>query len=189
MGVTDLFGKKITTNGDNIIDIFNDPKAPLDWLDSATGLIWEVKNPQNYDNRYTFDEAFEYAKSLNRKYYNYSGSWRVPTINELMTLGSANLFDYREKSLRFQTRQHWKEKINGTKNGKLFVKKPLSGFMNKQIETWYWSSTQVEDFKKNLSEKTVERMNEASWTVNFFEGGNYHNTKTQKNSVICVRNG
>ena len=110
MGVTDLFGKKITTNGDNIIDIFNDPKAPLDWLDSATGLIWEVKNPQNYDNRYTFDEAFEYAKSLNRKYYNYSGSWRVPTINELMTLGSANLLII-EKIFRFQTRQHWKEKL------------------------------------------------------------------------------
>ncbi len=189
MGKPDFVKKASNSSStEDVIDIFNDPKHPLSWVDSATGLIWEVKNAQNYDSRYTFDEAQEYAKGLNRKHYNDSGNWRVPTIEELMTLGSAQLFDYREKSVKYSTRQSWKEKIANTKNGRLFVKKPLSGFMNKQIETWYWSSTAVNNFQKNLSEKSVERMTEAGWTVNFFEGGNYHNTKTQKNSVICVRN-
>lgn len=169
-----------------VIDIFNGT-PPLSWRDPETGLIWEVKNKNNYDDKFTYSEAIEYARNLNIKHYDSSARWRVPTMDELMTLGSAQLFDYRNKSTRYKTRASWKEMIEGKRNGKLFVKKPLSGFMNHQIESWYWSSTEVEDYRRNLGEDVVKRMTKAAWAINFFEGGNYHNNVDEKNSVICVR--
>jgi hypothetical protein len=176
-------------SSDEVIDIFfSNTPPPLSWKDSQTGLIWEVKNRDNYDLTFTYNEALEYAKNLNIKFYDGSSKWRVPTIDELMSLGSDKLFDYRNKSSKYQTRASWKEKIEHTRNGKLFVKKPFSDFMAKQVESWYWSSTEVGDYQKNLTETKIKRFTETAWAVDFFEGGNYHNGKHEKNSVICVRN-
>ena len=104
-----------------------------------------------------------------------------------MTLGNINLFDYRNKSLQFSGRIAWKVGKNKFRNGKLFVKKPLSGFMNAQIETWYWTSTPVESFHEHILSDKLDRIVESMWVVNFFEGGNYHMKVSEKNSVICVR--
>ncbi len=171
---------------EEIIDIYGD-NVPLSWKDQDTGLIWEVKNEENLDDLFTYEEAIAYAQTMNRKHYDSSAKWRLPTIDELMTLGSAKLFDYRDKGVKYKTRNSWKEFISHKRNGKLFVKLPLSGFMNDQIESWYWSSTEVGTFKKDINDKGVTRMVDMAWAVNFFEGGNYHNSKEEKNSVICVR--
>jgi len=173
-----------------IIDIFNNPNPPLSWIDSKHKLIWEVKTERNYNEKYTHEEALAYALNLNRKHYDKSGKWRVPTIDELMSLGVDKLFDYRNKSSKFHARMDWKKARGPLRNGKLFVIKPFSGFMNQQIDTWYWSSTITEDFSikdRDKKDKKVNRLADTYWSVNFFEGGNYHNNKKEKNSVICVR--
>jgi len=169
------------------IDIFNNPNHQKSWEDKNTQLIWEVKSKDNYEKLYTYQESLEYAKSLNRKHYGMSGRWRVPTIDELLTLGVKPLFDYREKSSKFKGRADWKKRGGALRNGKLFVKKPFAGFMNMQIESWYWSSTEVTSFLASVKAEEIERLTDAAWSVNFFEGGNYHNSKEQRNSVICVR--
>ena len=169
------------------IDIFNSPRPPLSWTDHKNSLIWEVKNKSNYEELFTYEEALEYAKSLNRRHYDKSGKWRVPTIDELMTLGVDKLFDYRNKSSNYQGRNDWKQKKESLRNGKLFVVKPISGFMNRQVESWFWSSTPVKDYSKGIKDIKVKRLITTSWAVNFFEGGNYHNSVDQKNSVLCVR--
>ena len=177
------------TDNNEIIDIFGKKKPPLSWKDPKTGLIWEVKNKNNYDKLYSYKEAEHYVKLLNRSFYDHSSKWRIPTIDELMTLGNIPLFDYRNKNLQFSSRAAWKVGKSKFRNGKLFVKKPLSGFMNAQIETWYWSSTPVEPFHEQTQSQSnqIERLVELFWVVNFFEGGNYHIKAVEKNSVICVR--
>jgi hypothetical protein len=173
-----------------VIDIFDDSvNNPLSWKDKTTGLIWEVKNRSNYNDTYSFDEAKRYAENLSIKLYDGSNRWRVPTVDELMTLGSAKLFDYRDRGLKYGSRKSWREQIESFRNGKVFVKRELSGIMNYQIETWYWSSTAVEDYTYGYGkgETKISRMTNLGWVVSFFEGGNYHNSKDVKNSVICVR--
>ena len=178
--------KNIKVEAD-VINIFNNSDIPQEWKDPKTKLIWEVKTKENYENLYSQHESFEYAKSLNKTFYSNSNRWRVPTIDELLTLGNIHLFDYRAKSSRFNARESWKQSRVKSKNGKVFVKKIFSGFMNKQVETWYWSSSEVEPFSKGNKTKTVQIFSEEAWSVNFFEGGNYRNNKDQKNHIICVR--
>jgi len=175
---------------DEIIDIFKQ-KVPKEWKDPKTRLIWEVKNMDNYENLYNYNESLEYAKSLNRNFYSGSNRWRVPTIDELLTLGNIHLFDYREKSSKFNAREAWKRTRTKSRNGKVFAKKIFSGIMNKQLETWYWSISEATPFSDNehtnTNVKKIERFSESAWSINFFEGGNYHNNKDQRNHVICVR--
>jgi len=173
-----------------IINIFRQTKVPKEWQDPETKLIWEVKTQSNFERLYNYNEALDYAKSLNRTFYSNSNRWRVPTIDELLTLGSIHLFDYRAKSSKFNAREAWKKVRLISKNGKVFVKKPLSGIMNRQLETWYWSATEVEPYSEHPKRGTEKQSTVASdeaWSVNFFEGGNYRNNKDQKNHIICVR--
>lgn len=170
------------------IDIFSGEELPLSWTDKETGLIWEVKTESNYEDTFSFEEAKLYADSLNRHHYDKSGKWRVPTVDELLSLGSVHLFDYRNKSANFGSRVSWKSKYSEHRNGKLFVKKIFADFMNKQVESWYWTSEDVGAFSKGVNDKQVKRMTDTAWAINFFEGGNYHITKTEKQSLICVRN-
>ena len=58
----------------------------LTWKDKDTGLIWEMKNEENIEDAYTWEEAFSYAEELNEMNYGGFNDWRVPTINELKTL-------------------------------------------------------------------------------------------------------
>jgi hypothetical protein len=171
------------------VDIFSG-KSPKSWKDPETGLIWELKTKENFDKQYTYKEALQHMDNLNRYFYDSSFKWRIPTIDELMTLGSAKLFDYRKKHLSYHTRLSWRKKMEDSRNGRVFAKKPISGFMNHQVDSWYWSSTKSEDFEnldRNQNTLAVKRDNEKMWVVNFFEGGNFHNGIDQKNSVICVR--
>jgi hypothetical protein len=171
------------------MDIFSDKNVPLIWKDPESGLIWEFKNSKNYEDLYTYREAESYVDKLNSSMYGGSFHWRIPTIDELLSLGSAKLFDYRAKNMSYNSRISWSKKIERFRNGRTFVKKPISGFMNHQVDSWYWSATESNNFKTKMesSELEVSRDAQKVWVVSFFEGGNYHNGKEQKNSLICVR--
>lgn len=51
--------------------------------DNITGLVWEVKTAQNYDIRYTWDEALAFVDSLNQEGFGGYTDWRLPEIREL----------------------------------------------------------------------------------------------------------
>ncbi|VEN73800.1 conserved hypothetical protein [Candidatus Desulfarcum epimagneticum] len=59
-------------------------------VDSSNGLMWQKTGS---DNMLTFTQADDYIKSLNEKNYNGKNDWRLPTIEELVTLMSADKND------------------------------------------------------------------------------------------------
>jgi hypothetical protein len=152
----------------------------ISWKDKETGLIWEFKTKNNFEKTYTYKDALNYAEELNRAHYDNSLNWRVPTVDELLTLGTTDLFDYRKKHLNYHTRASWTKKMESFRNGRVFAKNPIASFMNQQVDSWYWSSSSSDN-------QNMKRGAEKVWVVNFFEGGNYHNGIEQKNSLICVR--
>jgi hypothetical protein len=93
----------------------------LVWQDPDTGLIWQK---QVDDNKYTWQEAFEYAKKLNSQNYGNINNWRVPTIEELKTLIT-------------------EEKSTNSKGDGFYIKKELV----ENIPTeyfWVWSSIEYD---------------------------------------------
>lgn len=76
---------KIASNG----DLLNTNAAI--WVavrDNVTGLYWEVKTSANKNARYTYDDALDYAESLELAGRN---DWRIPTITELATIANLDL--------------------------------------------------------------------------------------------------
>jgi hypothetical protein len=152
---------------------------PLVWTDPDTNLTWQV----DIDERdFTRDEAFDYAKELNKQNYGGYNDWKVPTINELRTLGNIKLYNFYDESLNdFDSYQYWK-KENWDKgydnpkkrSGKTFIKKPLLNSMNMRYQ-WFWSST------TNASNTS------GAWVVDFNDGHEYWNFKTDSKYVRCVR--
>jgi len=77
--------KAILNKAKSLVNITNKilENKSLVWKDPDTILIWQVK----IDKRdFTWDEAFEYAKELNRQNYGGYNDWRVPSIDELKTI-------------------------------------------------------------------------------------------------------
>jgi len=59
---------------------------------NVTGQIWEVKTRANKDDSYTFDNASDYARQINKnKLCGYS-DWRVPSIKELNSISDKNTY-------------------------------------------------------------------------------------------------
>jgi len=56
------------------------------WIDEETELMWEIKQINNIDETYTWDEAFKFAEQLNKEKYAGYDDWRVPTVKELQSL-------------------------------------------------------------------------------------------------------
>jgi hypothetical protein len=56
--------------------------------DNATGLVWEMKNPANQNNSYTWDDAKKYCEDLVHGHYE---DWRLPTVEEISTLVDAGV--------------------------------------------------------------------------------------------------
>jgi hypothetical protein len=67
-----------TDNGDGTIS------------DETTGLMWEVKvddgGLHDRDNLYSWDQAFAFVQSLNSANYAGYDDWRLPNVNELLSL-------------------------------------------------------------------------------------------------------
>jgi hypothetical protein len=159
------------------------------WQDPDTGLIWQK---QVDDEEYDWQEAFEYAKKLNSQKFGGYDDWRLPTIDELVTLGNIKLYrcddedGYRLEENNplndYNTYEEWEES-NWDKgydnpnalNEKNFIKEPLLDSIKKQLFPWYWSFTSVAD---NDSQACV---------VHFYSGGTYYNDKSNSYCVRCVR--
>ena len=139
----------------------------LVWQDPDTNLIWQ-KNIEN--KKYVWSDAIEYCKDLN--YAGYS-DWRLPNIDELMSLGNIKLLI---KSSYYDW-EKWYEKNKSKRNknsrgDKFFIKKEL-------VETildeygYFWSLT--------------EYNSSYAWRVYFGSGYDYGDNKSNKRYVRCVR--
>jgi hypothetical protein len=82
----------------------------LAWRDLKTGLVWEVNKKKS---NFKYKSAKDILKKLNSQEYAGFKDWRLPTIDELKTLISDNLFN------------------------ESYIKKPLYNEMN----SLYWTST------------------------------------------------
>jgi hypothetical protein len=143
------------------------------WIDKDTDLMWEVKNKENIDFKYVWNEewieevykpqrftdsvkdTFSYAKKLNEMNYAGFNDWRVPTNEELETL------------------------ITKKQNNNLYIKLPLS----KNSSNFYWSSTAYENYKNSAWDDWY------TWGVFFYEGDVSSETREYNGYIRCVRAG
>jgi len=76
---------KIASNG-GLLD-----SGAEDWVavrDNFTGLYWEVKTLANKNDAYTFENAADYADSLDLAGFT---DWRLPTLEELATISNLGM--------------------------------------------------------------------------------------------------
>src|SRR4051812_48151188 len=117
----------ITRDQNKIINLDSGVSA---WIDTETGLMWEVKSKENLKFMYVWSKSRvhnvaedykiwmeddvrdceNYIKRMNAKSYAGYDDWRLPTIDELKTL------------------------LHGNEEGMVNVKPPLSG--NCMRGTW-----------------------------------------------------
>jgi hypothetical protein len=90
------------------------------WRDPETNLSWEIKERENRNRVYSYEEAQLYIDELNRISFGGYSNWRIPTKAELQTLFS------REKE------------------GDNYIKPPLSKDIP-QYRPLYWSCTESEN--------------------------------------------
>ena len=64
-------------------DLFELQKNNLGVVDRATGLTWQQSGSSKHMN---FDQAQEYIDNLNNKRFLGYSDWRLPTLEEAMTL-------------------------------------------------------------------------------------------------------
>lgn len=144
------------------------------WLDSETGLMWEMKTEENISHRYVWSkenvaqaqnselltddvkDAFSYADKLNGNLFAGYDDWRVPTKEELKTI------------LTYK-----KSKNKGFEDKYYFIKEPLS----RNSSSYYWSSTTVKYFENLAEFVTFDYGNEGDR----YKGNHYY--------VRCVRAG
>jgi serine/threonine-protein kinase len=95
----------------------------LVWQDLDTGLIWQKKVD---DKKYTWEEAFEYTKKLNSQKFGGYDDWRLPSVDELVTLFT-------------------KEKNTNSKGHSYHIKEELLKTIPEDY-FWVWSNTEVENY-------------------------------------------
>ncbi|MEA1917781.1 MAG: DUF1566 domain-containing protein [Campylobacterota bacterium] len=157
---------KITDDPNRVIEFDDNIDA---WIDTVTGLMWEVKTEENIEHEYVWSEkwvdgtwlsknltddtedAFSYAKKLNTQWHGGFSDWRVPTKKELETILII-------------------KEING-----YYIKAPLS----ENSSNGYWSST------------SYEGSSDYAWSVYFYSGYVYYDSHAKDDSyyVRCVRDG
>ena len=154
---------KISTDQNKAIEFSDNIEA---WIDTDTGLMWEVKTKENIGHYYVWSkeyiekayfpekltddvkDAFSYAQKLNANNHAEFSDWRVPTLKELETL------------------------LTEEENNDYYIKYPLS--KNTAASDYYWSSTTDAD------------STDYAWHVNFYDGYTYYNYKTDSLSAILT---
>lgn len=138
------------------------------WQDAKTSLFWELKTQKNKKIEYTIEEALEYVGELNAQKYGNFADWRLPTLVELQSISTIELYNYKND---YKAWRHWFEGVKECGVNGFFIINELSYEIGK--DGWYWSAD-----KKSATE---------CFLVNFKEGNiNFHNTN-QSFYVRCVR--
>jgi hypothetical protein len=138
------------------------------WKDAKTSLFWELKTQKNKKTEYTTEEALEYVAELNAQNYGNFDDWRLPTLEELQSIATVELYNY---SGDYKAWRHWFESVKEFAQGGFFIINELSYEIGK--DGWYWSGDKKSDTEYFL--------------VNFKEGNiNFHNID-QSFYVRCVR--
>ncbi len=107
------------------------------WIDTDHNLIWEVKTDQNRNLKYNLVEANNYINDLNIKKFNGFNDWRLPTLNELLTL-FVKQYGLCNDHIDNWSKTFESNKLANCDNKKTFIKQPLS---LEVVDGWYWSST------------------------------------------------
>lgn len=138
------------------------------YKDETTGLYWELKTYGNRRMEYSLEDAYEYAEELNTYKYGGYSDWRVPAIEELITLCSIEPYKYNGD---YKAWRAWFEGIKDMSNNGFFIKDPLSDNLGK--DGWYWSSTKADNGEYYL--------------LNFKEANTNTHLPNQTFYVRCVR--
>lgn len=138
------------------------------YRDERNGLCWELKTYGNKRMEYTLEEALEYALELNGYKYGGFDDWRVPTIDELVTLCNIEPYSYNGDYVAWRA---WYEGIKDMSNNGFFIIEPLCDNLGK--DGWYWSCTKAENGEYYL--------------LNFKEANTNTHLPSQSFYVRCVR--
>lgn len=73
-------------------------------IDHATGLTWQQSGPENY---MPFEKATDYIRQLNAKNYGGHADWRLPTLEEAMSLMESKMSGDLYIDAKFDAKQWW----------------------------------------------------------------------------------
>jgi len=127
---------------------------------------------QLFTQKYTWEEAKQYAKKLRLRGHN---DWRLPTTNELMKLGNIELY-------RYDNHDNWEKWFENNKHKRIKNSKANEYFINKEFVenmpsyfAFFWTTT---EYNNNSS---------CAWGVNFNNGYENWCYKSDEIYVLCVR--
>jgi hypothetical protein len=129
------------------------------------GLIYQN---QPFTNKYTWQEAKEYAKGLELAGFN---DWRLPTISELEALGNIPFYGRYDDNWNSWYEDKKEEAIENLKGDRHFINKKM--VENMPENSWFWTSEHKDE--------------EEVWNVGFHLGAIKAFYFKDKNFVLCVR--
>jgi uncharacterized protein (TIGR02145 family) len=138
------------------------------WHDPKTGLDWEIKTLGNRRMEYSIDDAIEYVLGLNSDKFGGFDDWRLPSLDELITICSVEPYRYNKDYKEWRI---WLERSKDKANNGFFIVPELSDNVGK--DGWYWSSTPKSETEYYL--------------LNFKEGNTNYHDRNQTFYVRCVR--
>lgn len=143
------------------------------WFDESTSLYWEVPSRFEKNCEHKLETLSKYVDELNRMRFGGFEDWRIPTLEELLTLSSIPFYDYTQHPNRQENFTLWKEFKEGQEYQEFFIAEPLQSSTGKN--GWYWSCTPKKD--------TLEY-----YLVNFKDANINSHLPNQEFYVRCVRN-
>ena len=138
------------------------------WIDTKTNLVWELKNPKNADEEYSIKEALSYCEKLNATNAGGYSDWRLPTLEELISVGVVEFFRYEGNH------KEWKQWYEAHADGLIdgyFIIPELS--KNIGVQGWYWSGSKKDEKEYYL--------------INYKDGNTNSHEPNQQFYVRCVR--
>lgn len=138
------------------------------WIDTTTNLMWELKEEKNANEEYSIKEALGYCAKLNEMKAAGFDDWRLPTIEELSTIGVVEFFRYEgdHKAWKAWYEEHCEGLLHG-----YFIIPELS--KNIGVHGWYWSGTPKDEKEYYL--------------INYKDGNTNSHEPNQQFYVRCVR--